>query len=88
MSDILPKVSQKRWVLIPAWSQGVIGDAVARVFHSRGHNVIATGRNVEKIKHLEELGVTIIQLVSRMKSLETRRVKMVGSMTGGKLDVW
>ena len=41
---------------------GGIGHALARDFHSRGHHVIATARDKEKIKDLEALGMTTLSL--------------------------
>lgn len=40
---------------------GMIGGAVAKALAEKGHEVIATRRNVEKAKWLEEYGVRVVR---------------------------
>jgi NAD(P)-dependent dehydrogenase (short-subunit alcohol dehydrogenase family) len=57
-------------VVITGCSAGGIGYALAQEYARLGHRVYATARNVNKMKGLKELGVTLVQLdVTNHKSI-------------------
>jgi 1-acylglycerone phosphate reductase len=41
---------------------GGIRDAIAQSFHQRGHRVFATVRDLSKLQHLKEIGMTVLAL--------------------------
>lgn len=79
--------SPKKTVLITGCSAGGIGDALAQSFHGKGHRVFATARDLSKIEHLKEMGMTILPLdvVSTLSVNEALKAVIVG--TGGSLDI-
>src|SRR2546423_2589153 len=52
----------KRTILITGCSEGGLGDALAREFKRRGHQVIATARNPSKMAHFKDLGIQTLVL--------------------------
>lgn len=83
MASYLPR----KTVLITGCSAGGIGDALAQSFHSKGHRVFATARDLSKIEHLEGMGMTILPLdVVSMLSVN-EALKAVSAATGGSLDI-
>jgi len=63
-------------VLITGCSSG-FGEAAARLFASRGFNVVATARRPETARHLEAAGNIFMSLsnrVSTRRSKSTRRL--------------
>jgi 1-acylglycerone phosphate reductase len=55
-------MASPKTVFITGCSAGGIGEALAREFHTRGHTVFATARDVAKMAALAELGVTTLQV--------------------------
>ncbi|KAK7748700.1 hypothetical protein SLS53_000722 [Cytospora paraplurivora] len=53
---------QKKTVLISGCSDGGIGSALAKAFHTAGYHVIATARNTDKMKSLVSLGIETLAL--------------------------
>ncbi|KAK7038395.1 short chain dehydrogenase reductase [Favolaschia claudopus] len=77
----------QRTALITGCSDGGIGAALAKEYHSRGLRVFATSRRVETMKGLAALGIDIIELdVTKVDSIRNAR-EIVSSKTGGKLDI-
>lgn len=78
--------SEKKVAVITGCSKGGIGDALAREFHDRGIRVLATGRTLQKLSHLRDLGIEVIEL--DVESTESIRAaaETVNSFTGGRLD--
>lgn len=74
-------------VLISGCSVGGIGDALARTFHRRGCRVFATARDLAKLQHLKEMGITVLPLdVLEANSLK-QAAETVRVATGGTLDI-
>ncbi|KAK2592011.1 NADPH-dependent 1-acyl dihydroxyacetone phosphate reductase [Conoideocrella luteorostrata] len=80
-------LSARKTVLITGCSPGGIGHALALEFHKQGCHVIATARQREALKALEELGMSAVQLeVTNAESIAACKAE-VASITGGKLDI-
>lgn len=80
-------VSAQKSVLITGCSEGGIGDALAKAFHSRGLCVIATARDLKKIEHLRALGIEhLIPLDVVDPDSISEAVATVSKFTGGTLD--
>jgi len=73
-------------VLITGCSAGGIGDALAQEFHRQGLQVFATARNLEKISHLKDLGLDVLQLDVLSPTSIENAAREVAEKTGGKLD--
>lgn len=80
-------MAETKSVLITGCSVGGIGDALARSFHRRGHKVIATARDLTKVKHLGELGISVIRLDVLSESSIQEAAKVVDGVVNGKLDI-
>jgi 1-acylglycerone phosphate reductase len=79
-------MSLKKTILITGTSSG-IGHSLARSFHHRGYQVLATARKKESISDLEQLGITALALdVDSPKSIAALKEE-VARITGGKLDM-
>jgi 1-acylglycerone phosphate reductase len=73
-------------VFITGCSQGGAGDALAQEFHRRGLKVFASARNLNKTKHLVDMGIQVVKVdVLDEKSIHAA-VEVVNESTGGKLD--
>lgn len=73
-------------VLITGCSEGGIGDALAKVFHSKGLRVFATARNLAKVQHLAAMGVEILPLDVVNSASIAAAVGGITKLTGGTLD--
>ncbi|KAE8422603.1 hypothetical protein BDV36DRAFT_310305 [Aspergillus pseudocaelatus] len=75
-------------VLITGCSHGGFGEAMAKVYHARGFQVLATLRNMAKAGSLADYdGVQIIKLdVTSVESIH-QCAQTVAKHTGGRLDV-
>ncbi len=74
-------------VLVTGCSLVGIGDAIAREYHNGGFRVFATARNLDRIAHLQALGLDVLPLdVTSDESIRTA-VKSVRAATGGNLDI-
>ena len=78
--------STKRTALVTGCSEGGIGDAIAQELHRRGIRVLATGRNLEKLSHLKDLGIEIVQLDVESSVSIKEAADTVNTFTGGRLD--
>lgn len=75
-------------ILITGCSPGGIGSALARSFHTRGHNVISSGRTTSEIDpSLSPLGITTLILDVTSSESISSAVRRVRSGTGGYLDI-
>lgn len=76
-----------RTVLITGCSAGGIGDALAQSFHRRGLQVFAAARDLAKVQHLKNMGMTVLRLdVVDVESIQ-KAVVQVSETTGGSLDI-
>ncbi|KAI4216451.1 MAG: hypothetical protein LQ349_009102 [Xanthoria aureola] len=76
----------RKTVLITGCSQGGIGNALARDFHTRGLRVLATARTAEAIEDLADAGIeTLLLDVTSIKSVAICKDE-VSQRTGGQLD--
>lgn len=73
-------------VLITGCSPGGIGNALARQFHRRGFQVIATARTTDKLSDLKALGLTTLALTVDSEDSIQECVKQVETLCGGRLD--
>lgn len=80
-------MSPQKSVLITGCSGGGIGDALAKEFHHQGLRVFATARNLDKIQHLKEMGMNIVQLDVEDKTSIEKAAAEVEKLTGGSLDI-
>jgi len=77
----------QKTVLITGCSLGGIGDALAQSFHRKGLRVFATARDLSKVQHLKEMGMTVLPLdIVDSLSIKTA-VESVKEATSGTLDV-
>ncbi len=77
---------KQKTVLVTGASAGGIGSALALEFHRCGLRVFATARSLEKLQHLEEVGIERWELdVTDGDSVRATAEKVKG-ITGGGLD--
>jgi 1-acylglycerone phosphate reductase len=74
-------------VLITGCSEGGIGSALAFAFHRHGCRVFATARNLEKVQHLKNAGIEILELDVLDKVSCKKAAQWVEKATGGTLNV-
>ena len=74
-------------VLITGCSQGGLGDALAREFHRRDFRIIATGRNLDKMAHLRETGIEIVELDIQSSDSVSHCYTLVQKMVGDSLHI-
>jgi len=73
---------EKKIVLITGCSKGSIGDALAQEFLRRGLHVIATGRSLERVQHLQDMGCqTAILDITSTESIQNLSKQV------GRLDI-
>ncbi|KAH8810852.1 hypothetical protein F5884DRAFT_819355 [Xylogone sp. PMI_703] len=72
--------------LITGCSEGGIGDAIAQEFYRRGVRVYATARSLEKISHLNDMGIEVFELDVTSDPSTASAVETLTALTGGKLD--
>jgi 1-acylglycerone phosphate reductase len=79
--------SVQKTIPITECSLGGIGDALAQSFHQKGLRVFATARDLSKIQHLKEMGMTVLpfDIVDKL-SIKTA-VESVKEATAGILDI-
>ena len=73
-------------LLITGCSEGGIGDALAQEFHTRGLRVFATARNLNKLKHLETVGIETVSLDVTDEESIRKAVEKIKLATEGTLD--
>ena len=76
-----------RTVLITGCSAGGLGYGLAQAFHARGLKVLATARNLAKMKDLEAMGITTLELDVLSEKSIAACVSQVSQLTGGRLDI-
>jgi 1-acylglycerone phosphate reductase len=76
-----------RTVLITGCSAGGLGYGLAQAFHARGLKVLATARNLGKMKDLEAMGITTLELDVLSDQSIAACVSQVSQLTGGSLDI-
>ncbi|KAE9374132.1 NAD(P)-binding protein [Stipitochalara longipes BDJ] len=74
-------------VLITGCSEGGIGSALAFAFHKHGCRVFATVRNLEKVQHLKEAGIEVLELDVLDEGSCRKAAGWVREATGGTLNV-
>ncbi|KAL8898020.1 MAG: hypothetical protein Q9207_006913 [Kuettlingeria erythrocarpa] len=79
-------VESRKTVLITGCSPGGIGNALAREFHSRGLQVLATARKAENIQDLADLGIVTLSLEVISEQSVNACKDEVAKRTGGGLD--
>lgn len=80
-------IMSKRTILITGCSDGGLGSGLALAFHKAGWRVLASARNLAKIKDVNDAGIEIVQLDTLSDESIAAAVKTVASLTGGSLDV-
>ncbi|KAF7363986.1 Short chain dehydrogenase reductase [Mycena sanguinolenta] len=80
-------MSKQRTVLVTGSSQGGIGAALAKEYHSRGLRVFATSRRLETMEELAALGIETIALDVTDADAVRKTRDEISSRTGGKLDI-
>jgi len=77
----------KKTLLITGCSLGGIGDALAQAFHRKGFQVFATARDLSKVQHLKEMGLTVLPLdVVDLLSIKSA-LESIKKATSGTLDI-
>lgn len=79
--------SVQKTILITGCSLGGIGDAFAQSFHQKWLRVFATARDLSKIQHLKEMGMTVLPLDIVDKLSIKTAVESVKEATAGTLDI-
>ncbi|KAH7012736.1 short-chain dehydrogenase/reductase [Microdochium trichocladiopsis] len=74
-------------VLITGCSEGGAGAALAKEFHSRGHRVFATARNVLGLASLEALGIETLPLDVTGQISRDTAAATISKLTGGILHI-
>jgi len=74
-------------IVITGCSAGGIGEALARSFHKRGHNVVATARDVDKAEPLKALGIKVLPLDVLSNASIEAFIKTVDAELDGSVDV-
>lgn len=74
-------------VLISGCSKGGLGDALALELHAKGYHVIATARDLAKIKHLADKGMETLVLDVLSTTSIAECVSNVSSQHDGRLDM-
>ncbi|PFH62271.1 hypothetical protein XA68_14402 [Ophiocordyceps unilateralis] len=77
----------KRTILITGCSDGSLGCALALAFHRANWRVLASGRNLSKLKQVESAGMETVQLDTTSDESIVNAVSRVRDLTGGSLDV-
>ncbi|KAJ6501948.1 NAD-P-binding protein [Mycena sanguinolenta] len=80
-------MSKQRTVLVTGCSDGGIGCALAKEYHSRGLRVFATSRRLETMAELSALGIETIALDVTDADAVRKTRDEISSRTGGKLDI-
>ncbi|KAL5350263.1 hypothetical protein ACLOAV_005301 [Pseudogymnoascus australis] len=77
----------RKTVLVIGASKGGIGDAIAKEFLRKGCRVFATARSIEKVEHLQQIGIEVLTLdVTSSKSINDATTE-IAKQTGGSLDI-
>ena len=79
--------NSKGTVLITGCSDGGIGAALAKAFHSRGFQVIATTRSARRAASLKSLGLQVLELDITSPDSIKNCVAEVSTLTNGTLDI-
>lgn len=85
-----PKVDGKyiaKTVLITGCSEGGIGSALAFAFHRHGCQVFATARNLDKVQHLKNAGMQVLELDVLDEVSCKKAAEWVREATGGTLNI-
>lgn len=73
--------------LVIGASEGGIGDAIAKEFLRQGCRVFATARSIEKVSHLQQLGIEVLVLdVTSSESIADATAEIT-KRTSGLLDI-
>ncbi|PHH80579.1 hypothetical protein CDD80_838 [Ophiocordyceps camponoti-rufipedis] len=80
-------MTSKRTILITGCSDGSLGCALALAFHRANWRVLASGRNMAKLKQVEAAGLETVQLDTTSDESIAAAVSHVRDLTGGSLDV-
>ncbi|RGP76763.1 hypothetical protein FLONG3_5203 [Fusarium longipes] len=79
-------MSQRKTILVTGCSDGSLGSALALALKPHGWRVLGSGRNLSKLKALQDAGIECIQLdVNSTKSIHKAREE-VKKLSGGSLD--
>ncbi|KFZ03458.1 hypothetical protein V502_10927 [Pseudogymnoascus sp. VKM F-4520 (FW-2644)] len=77
----------RKTALVIGASKGGIGDAIAKEFLRKGCRVFATARSIEKVEHLQQIGIEVLILdVTSSKSIDDATAEIT-RQTGGSLDI-
>lgn len=79
-------MSSKRTVLITGCSDGSLGASLAIAFQKAGWRVFASGRNLAKLKRVQEAGIETVQLDVGSDESIAASIARVSELTGGALD--
>jgi 1-acylglycerone phosphate reductase len=77
----------RKTALVIGASEGGIGDAIAKEFLRKGCRVFATARSIEKVDHLQQIGIEVLILdVTSSESIDDATAEIT-RQTGGSLDI-
>jgi NAD(P)-dependent dehydrogenase (short-subunit alcohol dehydrogenase family) len=79
-------MSQPRTILITGCSDGSLGSALSLALKPHGWRVLGSGRNISKLKALQDAGIECIQLDVNSTESIAKAAEEVKKLTGGSLD--
>jgi 1-acylglycerone phosphate reductase len=79
--------SVQNTILNTGCSLGGIGDALVQSFYQKGLRSSATARDLSKVQHLKEMGMTVLPLDIVDKLSIKTAVESVKEATAGTLDI-
>lgn len=79
-------MSQQKTILVTGCSDGSLGSALALALKSQGWRVFASGRNLSKLKVVQDADIECVQMDVTSNDSIAKAAEEVKTLTGGSLD--